>query len=55
MFEYSKLFLLRKWWEVFNGLDDLMAALYAFPDPPKDGIHSDHGYLDTWEIPRGPH
>ena len=32
---------------VSNGLDDLKAAIYACPNHTDDGIHSDHGYLDT--------
>ena len=37
-----------------NGLDDLKAVLYACPNHTDGGIHSDHGYLETWEIPGGP-
>ncbi len=33
---------------------DLKAALYACVSHTDDGIHSDHGYLETWEIPGGP-
>ena len=29
-------------------------ALYACPNNTNDVIHSDHGYLETWEIPGGP-
>ncbi len=29
-------------------------ALYACPNHTDDDIHSDHGYLETWEIPGGP-
>ncbi len=28
---------------VFNGLEDLKAAIYAGPNHTDDGIHSDHG------------
>ncbi len=34
-----------------NGLDDLKAAIYACPNHTDDGIHSDHGYLDTCDNP----
>ena len=37
-----------------SGLNDLKAALYACPNHTDDGIHSDHGYLETWEIHGGP-
>ncbi len=37
-----------------NGLDGLKAALYAFPNHTDGDIHSDHGYLETWETPGGP-
>ena len=37
-----------------SGRNDLKAALYAYPKHTDDGIHSDHGYLETWEIPGGP-
>ncbi len=37
-----------------NGLNDLKAALYACPNHTDDGICSDHGYLETWEIYGGP-
>ena len=37
-----------------NGLNDLKAALYACPNHTDDGIRSDHGYLETWEIYGGP-
>ena len=40
--------------KLFNGLDDLKAALYACSNNISDVIHSDHGYLETWEIPGGP-
>ncbi len=32
----------------------LKAALYACQNHTDDDIHSDHGYLETWEIPGGP-
>ncbi len=38
-------------WKLSNGLDGLKAALYACPNHTDDEIHSDHGYLETWEIP----
>ena len=46
-------------WQDFNKgsvLDTIpfKAALYACPNHTDDGIHSDHGYLETWEIPGGP-
>ncbi len=44
---YSKL-------KVSNGLDDLKDAIYACPNHTDDGIHSDHGYLDTCNNPLGP-
>ncbi len=37
-----------------NGLVDLKAAIYACPNHTDDGIHSDHGYLDTCNNPLGP-
>ena len=40
--------------KLFNGLDDFEAALYACANNKNDVIHSDHGYLETWEIPGGP-
>ncbi len=43
---YSKL--------ISNGLVDLKVAIYACPNHTDDGIHSDHGYLDTWDNPLGP-
>ena len=39
---------------VSNGLDDLKAAIHAFPSHTDGGIHSDHGYLDTCNNPLGP-
>ena len=55
LFEYSELFLqLGKGWKLFNSLDDLNTALYAFQNNTNDVIHSDHGYLEIWEIPGGP-
>ena len=30
------------------------AAIYACPNHTDDGIHSDHGYLDTLDNPLGP-
>ena len=42
-------------WKLFNGLDDLKAALYDCPNNTNDAIHSDPGYLETWQIPGGPH
>ncbi len=30
------------------------AAIYAFPNHTDDGVHSDHGYLDTCDNPLGP-
>ncbi len=41
-------------WKVSNGLDDLKAAIYACPNHIDDDIHSDQGYLDTWDNPAGP-
>ncbi len=35
-------------------LDDLWAAIYDCPNHTDDGIHSDHGYLDTYDNPLGP-
>ncbi len=32
----------------------IKAALYVYPNRTDDGIYSDHGYLDTLEIPLGP-
>ncbi len=29
-------------------------VLYACPNHTGDGMHSDHGYLETWEIHGGP-
>ncbi len=29
-------------------------SIYAYPNHTDDGIHSDHGYLDTWDNPLGP-
>ncbi len=29
-------------------------ALYVCPNHMDDYIHSDHGYLDTWNNPLGP-
>ncbi len=29
-------------------------SLYAYPNHTDDGIRSDHGYLETWEICGGP-
>ncbi len=37
-----------------NGLNDLKAAIYAYPNHTDDGMHSDHGYLDTCNNPLGP-
>ncbi len=37
-----------------NGLYDLKAAIYACPNHTDDGMHSDHGYLDTCNNPLGP-
>ena len=37
-----------------NGLDDFEAALYVYPNHTDGGIYSDHGYLETLEIPLGP-
>ncbi len=55
VFEYSKLFLqVYKWWKVSNGLDDFKVTLYICPNYMNDDIHSDHGYLDTWDIYAGP-
>ena len=45
---------LNKWWKEFYGLDDFMVALYVWPNHADDGIYSDHGFLDTLEIPLGP-
>ncbi len=45
----SKLRLL-KWQEGEDDPNDLKAALYACPNHTDDGIRSDHGYLETWEI-----
>ncbi len=39
---------------VSSGLHGLKAALYACPNHTDDDIHSDHGYLETLEIPGGP-
>ncbi len=36
------------------GLDHLKAAIYACPNHTDDGIHSEHGYLDTCDNPLGP-
>ena len=38
---------------VSNGLDDLKAAIYGCPNHTDDAIHSDHGYLDTWDNTAG--
>ncbi len=43
---YSKL--------IFRLLDHLKATIYACPNHTDDGIHSDHGYLDTCDNPLGP-
>ncbi len=40
--------------EVSNGLDDFKVALYVCPSNLNDDIHSDNGYLDTWDNPAGP-
>ncbi len=37
-----------------NGLDDFKGALYVCPNYMNDDIHSDHGYLNTWDIYAGP-
>ena len=37
-----------------NGLDDLKTTIYACPNHTDDGIHSDHGFLDTCDNPLGP-
>ncbi len=37
-----------------NSLDDLRAAIYACPNHTDDGVHVDHGYLDTLDNPIGP-
>ncbi len=37
-----------------SGLDDFKVALYVCPNHADDGIYSDHGYLETSEIPLGP-
>ncbi len=37
-----------------NGVDHLKAAICACPNHTDDGIHSDHGYLDTCHNPLGP-
>ncbi len=34
--------------------NDIKVAIYAYLNQTDDGIHSDHGYLDTWDIPAGP-
>ncbi len=34
--------------------NDLEAAIYACPNHADDGIHSDHGYLDTFDNHLGP-
>ncbi len=39
---------------VSNGLDDFKVALYICQNYMNDDIHSDHGYLDTWDIYAGP-
>ncbi len=39
---------------VSYGLDDVKAAIYACPNNTDDGMHSDHGYLDTCNNPLGP-
>ena len=39
---------------VSNGLDDLKGAIDACPNHTDGGIHSDHGYLDTYNNPLGP-
>ena len=41
-------------YKVSNGLIDFKVALYVYPIRTDDGIYSDHGYLDTLEIPLGP-
>ncbi len=35
-------------------IDDLRASIYACPNHTDDGIHSDHGYLETCDNPLGP-
>ncbi len=39
---------------LYYGLDDFEVALCVCPNHTDDGIYSDHGYLDTLEIPLGP-
>ncbi len=49
LYSITKNQLGRKSWKVPNGQDDLKTALYAGPNHTNNVIHSDHGYLDTWD------
>ncbi len=40
--------------KVSCGLDDFKVALYLCPNHTDHSIYSDHGYLDTLEIPLAP-